>query len=407
MSDALAALATANPVPASRHDDIEARARGLAGCWATVEPMVTPSPRGRRYYALAIAVAVALLAAGTALALRADWLDFSEAEPAPPRVMKGFADLDVQAPPGMAPNAIASEARRIPVTDNAGQVRTFWVAPTRQGGWCVDIANVGGGCDKLGAFPLNITWAIDGGPVVDHSLVTGIYGFARARWLDSVVVRFADGSKESVEGTWISPPIGGAFFYYDVPAAHRAPGHQVVLVDGLQDGQVVTTQYSNPAAEPVPSPDALADEKTALARADTPDGEAIVWSAPTRYGATCRWVQIGGSPRSLAGGSCLPAVYANAREVRWIPTPHSVVIAGRFGPRFDHVELTFADYSHATAPLDDGVLLYVVPSDHLTPATALAEIRAIPAGRGVPINVEVLPGLSGCQAPLPSNEDCG
>ena len=128
MSTVIETLERANPVP----DAPTARALELAGSWHDVEPAALPGGQRRRFVVAIAAASIALLAAGAALALRADWIDFSAAEPAPPKVVRSFAHLDVEAPPGMAPNAIAGETRRIPVTDNTGRVHTFWVAPTRQ-----------------------------------------------------------------------------------------------------------------------------------------------------------------------------------------------------------------------------------------------------------------------------------
>ena len=397
MSTAMERLARANPFPGP----LDERAHELAGSWQELDP--TPIfARGRRRLVVAVAAGVAVLvAAGAALALRADWIDFSQAEHAPPDIVKRFSDLDVQAPPGMAPGVIADQTRRIPVPDNTGRVWTFWVAPTRSGGWCMEIADVGGGCDRLGAFPVSAAWGAwdsTGKRPDDPRVMTEIDGFVRARFVDSLRVRFADGATERANVVWVSAPIGGGFFYFEVPPSHRIGGREAVAVEALDaDGNIVMSEYNDPSAAPVPPPEALTSEQRALARAPTPDGEAVLWSAPTRYGGVARWVEIGGTPRHRGAG---------AADATWIPTPHSVVVAGSFAPRFRSVTMTFADYSHVTVPLHDGALLYVVPAGHLTPATALAEIKAVPE-RGTPVNIEVFPGLSGCQAPLPTKEVCG
>jgi hypothetical protein len=402
MSTAIGALARANPVPAAMRDELDAYALTLRDAWRAAEPVDVRVRGGRRRIVVALAVGVVvLLAASAALALRGDWIDFSKAEHAPPRVVKLFADENVEAPPGMGPGVISAETRRIPVRDNTGRVHTFWVAPTRRGGWCLDVVGVGGGCNRISADPLALIWGYVGRRPGPTAPANEIFGYVAARWVDSVVVRFADGGSVRPRVVWVSPPINGGFLYYRVPR-----GREATSVEGLDaSGELVVAEYGDSDGAPVPPPYALLGERTELARAATPDGEAVLWTAPTRYGGTCRWIEIGGTPHPVPSPiGCVPRSYAHA-VARWVPTAHSVVVAGRFDSRFRTAMLTFADYAHAAVPLHDGVLMYVVPSDHLTPGTELAEIRAVPR-RGSPTNIEIVPGLSGCEAPLPTATPC-
>ena len=404
MSTALDALACANPVPAALRRELDAHALALRNAWRSAEPVDVPGRSGRRRVAVAVAVGMAvLLVASAALALSGNWIDFSKAEHAPPRVVRSFADENVEAPPGMGPDVIAAQTRRIPVPDNTGRVHTFWVAPTRRGGWCMDVTEVGGGCDRIGASPLADIWGYAGRRPGPTAPANEIFGFVASRWVDSVVVRFADGGDARPNVVWVSPPIDGGFLFYRVPH-----GREVTSVEGLDaSGEIVVAHYDEPARAPVPPPDALLDEKTELGRAGTPDGEAVLWSAPTRYDGVCRWIEIGGTPHPIPGPiGCVASADVNSPSVRWVPTSHSVVVAGTFGRRFRTAMLIFADYTHVVVPLDDGVLLYVVPSSHLTPRRELAEIRALPGRGGTPTNVEVVLGLTGCQAPLPARKPC-
>jgi hypothetical protein len=411
MSNALAMLVGANPVPPSRRDEIQGRALALTGAWQTVEPILSPDPRrARRRTAVAVIAGLSLLVAvGTALALRADWFDFSHAEPAPPKVMKSFAALDVGAPPGMATGVIASEARRVPVADNNGRTHAFWVAPTRHGGWCVEIPSVGdGGCERLGTLPLSTAWTSagpDGRRPPNHA-TTQIDGWANARYVDSVAIRFADGKVVRPAVVWVSPPIHGGFFLYDVPPAHLKLGHEATSVEAYDAaGNLVTAD--EPSVERIPPPDAVMDDRTELARTLTAEGDAILWTAPTRYDSSCYWVEIGGEPRSL--GPCLPAGYANEPgrpRFRLIPTAHAVVVVGRVNPRFEHVVLGWADFTETNAPLEDGILLYAIPAEHLTPETQLVEIRVTTRQGSTVINEQVLPGLPPCMTPLPTTAKC-
>jgi hypothetical protein len=411
VSDALDILARANPIPEAMRQEVEARALEIAPSWQTDSP---PMGRGshalnRRLAIVAIA-ALSLVVAGTALGLRGQWLDFMSAEPAPPKIVKMFAELDMGAPAGMATDVTAHDARRVPVPDNAGEMHSFWVAPTRPGGFCVDVADSGGGCDKLGVAPLGVTWQAqnsDGRRPANHAVSTQIYGHANSRYVDAVKIRFADGDSVEPALTWVSKPINAGFFFFDVPREHRVGGHEAILVQGLDANEnVVTSSFSNPSDETLPPPDALLEDKSELARTQTADGDAILWSAPTRYGGSCSWLEIGG--QSYAGAGCLSAGTAAepGGSFRIIPTEHAVVVAGRFDSRFETVQFGFADQTLITAPLIQGLLLFAVPPEHLTPEAQLVQIRPRTSEGSTPIDYEIFPGTPVCETPLPTRESC-
>ena len=189
--------------------------------------------------ALALAaLAVAFLLVAPAVGVRVPILDFWSAEKAPPKVVEEFESLAVGAPAGMDPEAIPGEARRVRLASGS----TVWVAPTRAGGFCTEH-----GCDKLGTFPLEITWAASG-PLPSregglHPLMTDfdlLDGSANSRYVDTVEIRFRDGGVDRPKLTWVSEPIHHGFFEYRVPLAHRRPGHEISAVVGLDaDGRVV------------------------------------------------------------------------------------------------------------------------------------------------------------------------
>jgi hypothetical protein len=398
MSDVLELLARANPIPEAKRPEMEARASALADSWRLRTAAATKAaPRSLwRLAVVAIVGLLVLVVAGTAVAVRAHWLDFSLAEPAPPKNVKPFSELDLG----------ANHARRVPVVDNNGKTRTFWIAPTKRGGFCV-VLDVLGGCEKLGTNPLIVEWAAmnaGGRRPPDPGVRTQIYGAANARWIDSVRIRFADGESVRPRVTWVSRPIGFGFFYYDVPAKHRVRGHGPTKVVALGSAQnVVTESYGAVAKQPVPPVDAIQAEKTVVARAQTPDGEVILWRAPTRYRSTCAWVQLG--DRAHMVDDCLPGGYSGP-SFTFMPTRRSVVVAGRVGRRFDRVELEFADLSHVSAELVNGFLLYSIPPDHLVAAKQLVAFRLVNDDGSTAIEDELTLGLSGCHAPLPTTENC-
>jgi hypothetical protein len=301
---------------------------------------------------------------------------------------------------------VAKEGRRIPVVDNNGKTWTFWVAPTRHGGFCVDVVAVGGGCAKFGSMPLTDVSGVDGRRPADPRIRTLIYGAANARWVDSLLVRFADGDTARVPVTWVSKPIGFGFFYYDVPAEHRVGGHEPTKLEALDAaGNVVTESYEVAEKQPVPPADAIQDEKTAVARAQTPEGEAILWRAPNRYGTTCSWVQLGDRAHMVG---CVLAGYSEEGDPEFtlLPTRRSVVVTGQVDPRFKRVELQFADFSHVSAKLVDGFLLYSIPPAHLVAAKQLVALRLDNEDGSAAFEQELTLGLSGCNAPLPTTERC-
>jgi hypothetical protein len=185
-------------------------------------PIGPQSPWRRSTIRIALALAalaVAFLLAAPAVGVRVPILDFWTAEKAPPKVVEDFESLAEGAPAGMDPEAIPGETRKVTLAGGG----TVWVAPTRAGGFCTEH-----GCNKLGTFPLEITWAASG-PLpsrdgVPHPLMADfdlLEGAANSRYVDTVEVRFRDGEVDRPKLTWVSEPIHHGFFEYRVPAAHR------------------------------------------------------------------------------------------------------------------------------------------------------------------------------------------
>jgi hypothetical protein len=323
-----------------------------------------------------------------------------------------FHELDVQAPPGMKTGVIPAEARRVPVPDNTGRTRTFWIAPTRRGGWCLDIADVGGGCEKLGTIPLGTTWGAEGRAVPsqtrDHPVITEIYGSANAEWVDSVAITFDDGEVAHPSVVWVSKPIDAGFFFFEVPPEHRTAGHEVASVEAYDAaGKLVTRETDRASAnEAGPPPDAVVAQKQEIGRAAGADGDAVLWIAPTRYDATCSWVEIGGKSHAA---NCTPEGYLGelgGSQFVLVPTEHAVVVTGRFSDRYGSVALDFADFTSVAVPLTHGLFLYAIPAEHLKPATQLVGMRALTKRGETLINHQIPPGMPPCETALPTKEVC-
>jgi hypothetical protein len=188
--------------------------------------------RGARLGAAAAVALLAVLAATPALGLRGHIVQlFSSGEPAPAKVETSIAQMDVQAPPGMAPNVVAGETREVgrwPLS--TGKTSILWVAPTQAGGFCVEWSDAGAGCDrdrKLDFAPgLAIPGPISPQGVVEKPpvLVTGDTLLHEAA---NVEVQFEDGTDARVPLTWVSAPIDAGFFLYEVPFSHLERGHRM------------------------------------------------------------------------------------------------------------------------------------------------------------------------------------
>jgi hypothetical protein len=200
--------------------------------WGDVRRRARSRRRTRRAKlgAAAALAALVVLAATPALGLRGHIVQlFGSGEPAPAKVETSFAQMDIAAPPGMAPGVIAGETRevaRFPLS--TGKTTVLWVAPTRSGGFCFEYSNGGAGCDRdrQGNFAPGL--AIPGivappGEIQKPPvLVTGETLLHDAA---SVEVQFEDGDVAKVPLVWVSPPIDAGFFLYDLPSSHLEVGH--------------------------------------------------------------------------------------------------------------------------------------------------------------------------------------
>jgi hypothetical protein len=227
----------------------------------------------------------------------------------------------------MDPEAIASEARRIPVTASSGEQNAVVMAPTKAGGVCYSWQRLGGGgCDKLGTVPLSVSWGGD-----------GIAAHVSARYVSSVELRFSDGAVLRPPITWVSEPIVKGFFFHRFAERGRGSGLTVVALD--DEGRVVT-EDSGCCRATAPQGDALVPEATAAVSISTTGGPAIVWTAPTRYEGVCAWLEFGGRTRPI--GPCMPNGYGPPRLApKTHPTQDTVLIFGGSAGR--PMDLRYAD----------------------------------------------------------------
>jgi hypothetical protein len=187
--------------------------------------------RGGAKLGAAAAVAVlAVLAAAPALGLGGHLVQlFGSGEPAPDKVVTSFAQMDVAAPPGMAPNVIAGETREVarwPLS--TGKTSILWVAPTQAGGFCMEWSDAGGGCERDRKLDFAPGMAIPGEvapPGEAQKPPVLVTGDTLLRDAASVDVQFEDGDDARVPLVWVSPPIDAGFFLYEIPISHLERGH--------------------------------------------------------------------------------------------------------------------------------------------------------------------------------------
>lgn len=417
-ADPIARLRAANPVPRAEivRLSAELEARGgaasiparLDNASATVEP---PSRRmrGVRLVLVAVALVIAGLFVGSTLGLPVPALDFLRAKKAPDRVVKNFVSLTAGAPPGMDPGVIAGQARKVMTRDTSSGSHTLWVAPTKEGGFCYDWTAGTAGCEKLGTAPLSVTWSAKSFRLSKGQRFhrprpeefTSIIGFVHASYVDTVEIRFEDGETVRPSLVWVSPPIDAGFFSYDVPADHLKPGHGIASVAALDDeGEVVTQDAvaEHPTVEGVPA-DALADEKSAAVELETRQGTAVVWKAPTRYDGRCWWLEFEGE--NLPVAPCLPARYQVAPfAVRLLATKDDVLLVG-VSSGFPMLEIRYADGDRSAVRIDNGVVLFAIPSQHLVRGHQATRLIARDAAGHATIDVPAEVGTSPCFGSVP------
>jgi hypothetical protein len=217
-------------------DALDLHARVLAA------PLTTrPAPLDHRRVlvpvVVAAALAVAILVATPAWALVRQVLPFWDQPTAPQSVRVQFWSLNLGAPRGMSPQAVAGETREVGRFTFGGSARTLWVAPAKNGGFCsLWLPGGGGGCSTAGR-PLST------GALLRLGAPVWVTGDAIAPEVSDVAIRFSDGSTVHPRIVWVSAPISAGFFAYDVPAREQSPRDHVTAVDAYdRNGTLVSHQ---------------------------------------------------------------------------------------------------------------------------------------------------------------------
>lgn len=279
----LVELRDANPVSledarrtAEAHD-LYARVRTIAGSAGdeAVGPAVRPAPGatrlGNRRALLCVlggaVVIAAILMATPAWAFFRDVLSFGAQPKAPRSVQLQFWSLNLGAPPGMSPRAVAGETRMVGRFAFGGATHTLWVAPAKNGGFCaLWIPGGGGGCSTSGQpvstgavlvfphdadHPARTATRRSQVPLLDRVGVPAwITGAALGVAVHDIVIRFSDGSVVHPQVVWVSAPINAGFFAYEVPADEQSRTDHVTAVEAYdRAGTLVRSQtFTGPPA---------------------------------------------------------------------------------------------------------------------------------------------------------------
>ncbi len=381
--DVLELLRRANPVPSSERERLVERLEGLRATRTLDSHHTLAShagsllPRMHRKVAVRVAVAVlatigAFLLVAPALGLRIPVVAFWKADRAPARLERHFESLSIGAPPGMDPRAIHEETRRVGTFRLSDGPHTLFVAPTRQGGFCLVWEGLGGGCARLGTEPLGVSWVRPRGTELTEgaSLELGrtagvVAGHVDSDYADAVEIQLADGAAVRPSIIWVSEPIAAGFFVYEVSERDRRAGgiSSVVALDGT--GSVIAEDRGRPGESAgAPPSDAILEKQRVVLRLAMRRGEAAVVVAPTRYEGRCAWLELLG--RSLRFVPCLPKGYTfGPFAVRFVPTSDDVLLVGAVSHEVARIEVRFADGDVAAVRPQGGFVLFEIPSVHL------------------------------------------
>jgi hypothetical protein len=323
------------------------------------------SRRARVLQTTGVAAAVAAGVA-SAYALGHPVIDFSKAQHAGTRQVNEFGSMEVAAPRGMAPGVLPHQTRRITSVRMDGKVRTLYVAPTKQGGFCFEWY-AGGGCraNRHDSYAMRID---AGGMEGAHGLEV-LQGSFFEQNGDRLTVRFKDGTAADVPFTWVTAPISAGFYLYRIPDAHRTDATRAVsltLYD--KDGKVLDREPifgGTPLVGPVAHVKGFAALmlprdgiwSKAVQLFDLRDAKGArvgLWSMPKRGGGSC-YVFNGGSgcrPASLPKRFQIELGFNGARLC--------CIVANRIV----RVEARFQDGDRVSLYPKQGFLVWPIPESH-------------------------------------------
>jgi hypothetical protein len=354
---------------------------------------------------------------------------FTSGEPAPARVVKGFATLDVGAPPGMATGVIAGETREVmAVPLSTGYSAVLWVAPTHSGGFCEWLSTNGrestagsGGCDRdrLGRFApgLTIPGPVSGGGKILKPPVV-IDGHALDDRAARVEIHFEDGAIASTPVVWVSAPINAGFFIYEVPQAHwdsghrpstfvleDSSGHELAMLNDFPFGSPVDAMSRFDPQTGTPALAVAAERRQLIAFTSERGTREALWVAPRRGGGQCHWLTSDGHPGRFYGCPPPSAEPLPAKQLAMglLGGGAPVLVEGQVGSEVASVELHYQDGAVDRLQPVEGFVLSEIGSQHWPPGHRLDQVIGLNAtGRQLaeqPVDVRAV-GTYPCDKPV-------
>jgi hypothetical protein len=230
--------------------------------WAEVVARARAARRHRRRVPIAIAVflasSVVITSPATGVGGKIVRL-FDRAGPPPQRIVESFGGrVDVQA--NRAIKVI--DARKAGVVPGPRHMDwSLWLAPTKDGGFCMDAQNCYGPHarhdDRLGLVVCLCGRVAQDGEILAPPVI--LEGGTSNERATSLLLRFEDGERQPIPLVWVGVPVNEAFFLYGVPKRHWQKGHlpttlTMLSADGdeLDTREVhgITTRGSFPAPGP-------------------------------------------------------------------------------------------------------------------------------------------------------------
>jgi hypothetical protein len=337
--------------------------------WSDVLRRSRKALRRRRSVELVAALAVVTAGVASAYALGHPVVDFGKAQHGSLKQVNEFGSMQVGAPRGMAPGVLAHQARRITAVRLDGKVHVLYVAPTKQGGFCAEWTDLGGGCraNRHDTFAARLD---AGGMVGPHGL-TVLQGSFFQTAGDRLTISFKDGATADVPFTWVTAPIDAGFYLYRVPDAHRTAATRAVslaLYD--KDGKLLDREPilgGEPLIGPVVRvkgfPPLMLPRGGIWAQAKqlfdlrAPNGARVgLWAMPKRGGGECFVTNTGsgcGSPASRAANG--PSIELGFNGDRLCCT---------VSPRLVRVEARFQDGARISLYPKEGFLVWPIPTSH-------------------------------------------
>ena len=177
-----------------------------------------------------VLAAIAVPALVVAAVLSRTDVIFSHSKPAPNIVKKQFADLTLGAPPRFAVGVQAAKAREIGAFTIRGRRSHVWVAPAKEGGFCVMFERGFGGCTPRGPRRRILSAAFSGG-ARDGQWIGEVGGWIATRAPKArIEIEYADGSHDEVPYIYVSRPIAAGFFWFRLPKGHETSKTRLVDV---------------------------------------------------------------------------------------------------------------------------------------------------------------------------------